>query len=642
MSTAPAGRLTGEIESPRPLRAPGGQVVVSGWCLRAGQAEPPPLRVATEAGMLAGSTGLPRRDVPQLLPGEPAASCCGFAIEGTLPPGVHLARLEARQPDGGWELFRAFTVVVGAPPFAAAVEVPPGPGPLRQRVQVEGWALDPRQPVRALELRYGHQSIPCLTNRPRPDLEPLHPQSPHAGRAGFKSKTILSAGRGALRLKALLADGSVAIARTNLEVDIAVDENHPPGFDFGAARIDLPRSATRPPAGPAEASTKPARILFILPGTFSSNSALHVAALANELAATGNSCVATVPQEPETLHQHFLPAFRGVTHDEAARGRAVFDGAAPDVIHAWTSRENVRRLAVDLKQRTGARLVVHLEDNEHELLALTLQRPFREIAALGDEELARILPPDLSHPRRSREFLAQADGITIVTERLREFVPAAKPSLLITPGADARFFYPRPVPTAFRELLDLAEDTTVLFYHGNVHAANATEVRELYAAVLQLNRAGQPVTLIRTGLDRLDFLGELAGPVAPHVLALGQILHHHHLPPLMALADVFVQPGEPDAFNDYRFPSKLPEFFALGRPVVLPRTNLGLQVRHGIDAYVLDRADAAGIARAVTELRGNVDLRTRLGHGAAGFAARHFDWRRNAAALAKFYASLPA
>ena len=31
---------------------------------------------------------------------------------------------------------------------------------------------------------------------------------------------------------------------------------------------------------------------------------------------------------------------------------------------------------------------------------------------------------------------------------------------------------------------------------------------------------------------------------------------------LLAAADVFVQPGGPSPFNDYRFPSKLPDFLA--------------------------------------------------------------------------------
>ena len=108
----------------------------------------------------------------------------------------------------------------------------------------------------------------------------------------------------------------------------------------------------------------------------------------------------------------------------------------------------------------------------------------------------------------------------------------------------------------------------------------------------------------------------------------------------MSLADIFVQPGEPDPFNDFRFPSKLPEFFALGRPVILPRTNLGTLVRPGIDACVLDQADAAGIAAAVIALRADPALCARLSAGAVAFAATHFSWRRTAETLAKFYASV--
>jgi glycosyltransferase involved in cell wall biosynthesis len=142
-------------------------------------------------------------------------------------------------------------------------------------------------------------------------------------------------------------------------------------------------------------------------------------------------------------------------------------------------------------------------------------------------------------------------------------------------------------------------------------------------------------------VDQVAFMdADLARRVAPRVLNLGQILNHRHLPPLMALADLFVQPGAPDAFNDYRFPSKLPEFFALGRPVVLPRSNLGESLRHGEDAWVLPRADAAGIAAAIRELRARPDLADRLARGAAEFARRHLDWRRSAATLANFYAGL--
>ena len=62
---------------------------------------------------------------------------------------------------------------------------------------------------------------------------------------------------------------------------------------------------------------------------------------------------------------------------------------------------------------------------------------------------------------------------------------------------------------------------------------------------------------------------------------------------------MLVQPGRPDAFNDYRFPSKLPEFLASGRPVMLPRTNIGLHLEDGVEALLLGHGDADEIADKV-------------------------------------------
>jgi glycosyltransferase involved in cell wall biosynthesis len=74
--------------------------------------------------------------------------------------------------------------------------------------------------------------------------------------------------------------------------------------------------------------------------------------------------------------------------------------------------------------------------------------------------------------------------------------------------------------------------------------------------------------------------------------------------------------------------------------VILPRTNLGTAVAHGRDAYVLDRADAAGIADAVRALRSDAELAARLARGAIEFADSHFSWSRSAAQLEGFYRSI--
>jgi len=640
MSPTPSPVLLGDVDTPRPVRAAGGLVSLRGWGLVSGQPTAPAMRLAGDGFALPMTSRATRPDILTLHPGEAAARDCGFVIEGRLPPGVHLARLEAQLADGQWRTLRTLCIASESAPFAAGIDSPAAGRPVTQRVHVEGWALQPGAEIESLALRYGHQEIACDLGRARTDVPAAYPGVPQAARAGFKSQVILSAGRGPLRLKARLADGSARLARTAIEIAVATDENVGPEIDLTGPRLGLPRAKAAAAGETAPAPARPLNVLFVLYGSFTSNSALHVAALANELAATGHACAVAVPHDVDTLSHLQQPRFRGLSHTEAARGVTFANGRGPDVIHAWTTRENVRTLTASLRARHHAKVVVHLEDNEQQLLALQLGRNAAELAALPSAELDRLIPADLSHPLRSRDFLAGADGVTVITDPLREFVPAGRPCLTLPPAADARYFFPRPQPMEFRRAFLRQPDETVLFYHGNVHATNAAEMRELYAAVLQLNESGQPVTLLRTGRDTVDFLGELAPRVAPHVVALGEVLHHHHLPPLMALADFFVQPGQDDAFNRYRLPSKLPEFFSLGRPVILPRTNLGTVARHGIDAYVLERADAAGIAAAITELRRNPVLGLKLSDGAIAFAREHFNWARSAAALAKFYATL--
>jgi glycosyltransferase involved in cell wall biosynthesis len=501
--------------------------------------------------------------------------------------------------------------------------------------------LQPGETLTALTLRYGHRELPCEIGRPRSDVPRLFPGDPQASRSGFETIDHLVAGHGPARLRGRLATGRTVIVATKVTLSIATDENHGPGLDLTATRASLGDRTKTPAIPPPAPAARPLNLFFILHGSFASNSALHVAALANELAGAGHRCVVAVPHDVETVAHHERPAFHGITFADAEAGVSFSDGRGPDVIHAWTTRENVRRLAVTLAQRYRAKVVVHLEDNEQEILSLSVGRRSEELERLTDSELDRIVPADLSHPRRSREFLATADGVTVIVEKLLTLAPKDRPSLVLTPAAHARYFFPQPIPAGFRRVLEGATTAaTVIFYLGNVHASNAVEVRELYSGILQLNRAGERVTLIRTGLNRVEFLAGIELEVAPFVLELGQILHHRHLPALMALADIFVQPGQSDPFNDHRFPSKLPEFFAIGRPVILPRTNLGLSVRHGIDAYVLDQANATNITAAVREIRRDPALAKRLSEGATAFAAAHFSWRRSAEALAKFYASL--
>ena len=238
----------------------------------------------------------------------------------------------------------------------------------------------------------------------------------------------------------------------------------------------------------------------------------------------------------------------------------------------------------------------------------------------------RITPDDRYHPAHGPRWLEEADGFTMVIGSLACFNRHDKPFLVIPPIVDERLFYPRPVNFELRRALKIPDTQIVIVYSGNVHLANAREVGQLYDAVSILNESGCPTTLIRTGLDP-EWLQAEAWP-RTNVISLGWV-PRADLPDIVAAADIFVQPGEKGYFNDYRMPSKLPEYFAVGRPVILPRTNLGKLVRHELEAYVLEDADARSIADAVRDIRERPGLRSRLAAGAAAFHRSHPDavWR---------------
>jgi hypothetical protein len=627
-----------EIES-KVQRADHGRLVFKGWCLAEGEAQSPSVRLmVSDTTHFLPTSRFARQDVLHTFDAPLSADPCGFVIEARINPGAYTARFEASITDGSWHTLKRFIVLATAELLQFGIEQPPSGKILDESSRVLGWCAHRHYRLMELWLHYGTQRIRCTTGLPRTDVPHFLPESPDASRAGFISVKNLPVGRGPLRLKAVTENQEILIRDTGAQINITRDEDHPHPFVLDEERPGLGPARRAPTVDSAPPDSHPLRILFVLYGDFTSNSAIHVANLANQLCTRGHACSVAVPGNVETAAYFRHHQFTAVDFDGA---RALSASTSFDVIHAWTTRENVRVFCAGIKAAQPlARLVVHLEDNERHILESTVGRSAAELAVLPDAELNALVANSLSYPRRGRDFLESADGVTVILDALRDHVPERKRVCTIWPAADATCYFPRPRPIKFREALGWPDDHVALFYHGNVHASNRAEVRELYGAVLELNRQGQSCTLVRLGRDSCDFLGELEPLVSPYVMKLGLIEQHQHIPVLMSLADYFVQPGEANPFNDYRFPSKLPEFFALGRPVILPRTNLGLVIRHGVDGYVLDRADRTGIARAVTELQRDPALRTRLAEGALAFSQSHFDWARSANVLHAYYQAL--
>ena len=473
-------------------------------------------------------------------------------------------------------------------------------------------------------------------------------------------------------------------------------------------------------------------ILFVNYGDFTTNSLNHIGGFANTLCAAGHACIVAVSKDKETLAHIPSPLFIAATYAELLARPGLFpDGKPADLIHAWTPREGVRKFTIAYQRATlalgspAARLLIHLEDNEHFLLE---SYTGKTLAALRDATPAEIdawLVDGLPHPLRHEAFLRTADGVTHIIEKLRDFVPAGIPTHLLFPGVDFTLYTaptpppppappapppaPAPVPVppapkrssapaqisellsqipalddasvladlssldtlqslasappppvspppslplspslppsapsaatiALRAELGLAADERVIVFTGSNTFANEPEMRELYVAVTLLNQRGTPTRLIRTGFNSPKFLAGLSPDITRHVLDLGFVAKSR-LPQLLALADVLVQPGRPGAFNDYRLPSKLPEFLASGKPVVLPQTNLAALLRSDVDAVFLSTGTPEDIADTCQLIFSEPALYAPLGHAAVAFAKKHFDLATNTRGLTAFYSA---
>lgn len=381
-------------------------------------------------------------------------------------------------------------------------------------------------------------------------------------------------------------------------------------------------------------------ILFVNYGDFTTNSLNHIGGFANTLCASGHACVVAVPKGKETLAVIADPLFIPATYEELLAKPALFpDGRMADVIHAWTPREVVRRFVLAYQRQAHARLIIHLEDNEEFLLSTWFGRPASSLDELSEAEFAESAPHALSHPRRYRQFLRAADGVTVIVDSLRQFVPKEVPCAVLPPGVDPNLYHPRAADQNLRRELGLRDGERVIVFTGSNTFANEPEMRELYVAVSLLNSRGIPTRLVRAGYNSTTFLAGLPESLKAHVLDLG-FQEKSKLPGLIALADVLVQPGRAGPFNDFRLPSKLPEFFFSGRPVVLPASNIGNETRAGVDAVLLQTGTPEEIADACERIFKDATLAGTLAKNGPIFARRHFDLATNTRNLAKFYDSV--
>jgi glycosyltransferase involved in cell wall biosynthesis len=626
------------LETSYPLRPSQNYVRLEGWAFLRGQSKKSRVRFRVGTKVFEPTEKPARDDVAEQFPEESHARSSGFVFVCFLPFGNHDGVLEVSGDDHDrWIAVRNPIIPVSSHPLMGQFEPADHDGMITSPVRLAGWCWHPEFTIRSVEVLMGNISVAVDFGLERPDVETRFPDQPSARFAGFMTKENLPRGEGRIRLRVLTDCGRTYFLDPQLSAKLKTGAYAPP--------LPPPRMWKIPPTESAEQNT-PAKIsggfgasniLFVLFGDFTSNSAYHVTALANALIEQGYDCVVAVPNHPETIEAQPEARFLAIEFSQLANLTNFYsDNQGPAVTHIWTPRESVRKFWEKVKSQFETDLVVHLEDNEAELLRDHVKLSDSELRNLTPAELDDIVPASLSHPVKSQQFLGECKGITTIIETLTSDLESGQPHVTFWPAATANF-KTLERNTTLRKKLGIPDEDTVIFYHGNIHSANTVEMTELYQAVQQLNETGMSTWLVRTGRDSASFTKANQKFIPNRLIHLGYVKRAKDLPVFMSMADLFVQPGSAGAFNDFRFPSKLPEFFAIGRPVILPKTNLGNQLKHLRDAYVLDDANAESIAQAVKHIKADPSLSQQLSEGAQQFGKAKFSWSSSANLLAEFY-----
>lgn len=375
----------------------------------------------------------------------------------------------------------------------------------------------------------------------------------------------------------------------------------------------------------------PMNIVIVSYYTYNNNSAIHITGFANALTALGHRVVVSAEGPVSDAGDFGVPRFRCIPHQVIRRNPEVLERyfagngtGVPDLVHCWTPRGIVRHITRAVLRRYGCPYLVHFEDNESAL------------ASMGATNEA---------PETILDFVAGSAGATIIVDALADVLPEDLPVHLLEPGVDGNVFSPNLSDFDRRRLceaLDVPADAWITVYAGANNAATVDDIFSLYTAVHALNALGHKVHLIRTGTyPAPETDARFARFSREYVTNLG-FVQRNWLVEILKLADFFVQPGGPNAFNNFRLPSKIPEYLAMGRPVILARANVGLHLQEGVNALLMERGDAAEITECVETLLVDPVLADRVGREGRRFAIKHFDWQRSTNQLEGFYRQLLA
>jgi len=309
----------------------------------------------------------------------------------------------------------------------------------------------------------------------------------------------------------------------------------------------------------------------------------------------------------------------------------------PDLVHVWTPRDVPARVALEICYYSKAKLVVHYEDDEDAIYAANQGAVDESLSSLGD---VLLLPGSWNwiNPLTAGLLRRYADAFTAIIptylDKLADL--GERPMHILYPGVDLDRFRPSASGKPVRSELEIAE-AKLLVYGGTIGKTHRWQI--LFEAFAELAQRHQDLHLMVVGrlLPDQEIRGLLEKQGLLERFHLVELASHADMHHYLGAGDVLVQFGPSDDFNRYRLPAKIPEYLAMGKPVVTFDVGIGEQFSDGEDV-LLTRTDAPSeFAAQIERILGDDALAARLGENARRRAEELFSWDKNTRGLAAFY-----
>jgi glycosyltransferase involved in cell wall biosynthesis len=290
----------------------------------------------------------------------------------------------------------------------------------------------------------------------------------------------------------------------------------------------------------------------------------------------------------------------------------------PDVVISGNTPSEAQTRIVSATRQAGAAFVFWMQDFYSLAVERILGKRWAGLGALIAHYYKRL----------ERRLLAQSDQVILISEDfkrpLAQFgVPPER--VTVIPNWGALDSIPqRPKASAWARQHGLA-DKFVFLYSGTLALKHNPD--RLWALARAFESDPDVAVVLAAAGVSVDALKtrQAAEPLANLTFLPLQSLEV--FPDLLGTADAFVALLEDDA-GEFSVPSKVLSYLCAGRPILLsaPRENMAAAIVERADAgLAVSGRDEAAFLEAARRLRGEAELRNRLGEAGRRYAETHFD-----------------